>query len=322
MWANEDRGRYDRSKLRYPSDLIDNEWLLAAPLIPPAQRGGNKRTVEVREIVNGLMYILSTGCQWAALPKDLPARSTLHDCLDRWEHDGTLERIHHALYVQCRDRAGRDARTSQQFTSPWPPTRGAKPKQPPGARVWWRYPCAARTGCPSAQPGSAPGADYLSASQRQAAARTRQSTRVHQAQGEKACPANGNMPTLVLALKGVLSGGLSYPAKSVLGACFGGRPQHLGYQRRPGRLDHGTAMSASRWPNPHHIGHSQTGSYNASRQRSSNVARTPTFGWVTMSACSPGTTWTSTPPCATFRQIGKGSKSPPMAARKKVTFPG
>ena len=109
MWTNENRKRYDRSKLRYPSDLTDDEWLLTVPLIPPAKRGGNKRTVDVREVVDGLMYILSTGCQWAAIPKDLPARSTLHDYFDRWEYDGTLERIHHALYVQCREQAKRDA---------------------------------------------------------------------------------------------------------------------------------------------------------------------------------------------------------------------
>ena len=48
------------------------------------------------------MYILSTGCQWAALPKDLPPRSTVNDYFHRWEWDGTLDRIHHALYVQCR----------------------------------------------------------------------------------------------------------------------------------------------------------------------------------------------------------------------------
>ena len=65
MWTNENRGRYDRSKLRYPSDLTDEEWLIIGPLIPPAKRGGNKRTVVVREVVSGLMYILSTGCQWA-----------------------------------------------------------------------------------------------------------------------------------------------------------------------------------------------------------------------------------------------------------------
>ena len=69
MWSNENRARYDRSKLRYPSDLTDAEWALIEPLIPPAKRGGNKRTVNVREVVNGLMYVLSTGCQWRALPK-------------------------------------------------------------------------------------------------------------------------------------------------------------------------------------------------------------------------------------------------------------
>ena len=63
MWTNENRGRYDRSKLRYPSDLTDDEWALIGPLIPPAKRGGNKRTVVERSIVDGLMYILSTGCQ-------------------------------------------------------------------------------------------------------------------------------------------------------------------------------------------------------------------------------------------------------------------
>ena len=78
-------------------------------MIPPAKRGGNKRTVDLREVVNGLMYILSTGCQWAALPKDLARRSTVHEYLCRWEWDGTLERIHHALYVQCRELAGREA---------------------------------------------------------------------------------------------------------------------------------------------------------------------------------------------------------------------
>ena len=109
MWTNENRGRYDRSKLRYPSDMTDEEWALIAPLIPPAKRGGNKRTVIEREIVNGLMYILSSGCQWAALPKDLPPRSTVNDYFRLWTYDGTLDRIHHVLYVKCRDLAGREA---------------------------------------------------------------------------------------------------------------------------------------------------------------------------------------------------------------------
>jgi len=109
MWTNENRSLYDRSKLRYPSDLTDEEWALIEPLIPPAKRGGGKRTVNLREVVNGLMYVLSTGCQWRAIPKDLPPRSTVHGYLDLWQWDGTLDRIHHALYVQCRKKAGREA---------------------------------------------------------------------------------------------------------------------------------------------------------------------------------------------------------------------
>jgi transposase len=109
MWTTENRAKYDRSGLRYPSDLTDAEWLLIGPLIPPAKRGGNKRTVDERAIVNGVMYILSTGCQWAALPTDLPPRSTVNDYFRRWDDDGTLARIHHALYVQCREQAGREA---------------------------------------------------------------------------------------------------------------------------------------------------------------------------------------------------------------------
>src|ERR1700748_2105370 len=106
MWTLENRPRYDRRKLRYPSDLTDEEWALIGPLIPPAKKGGNKRTVDIRAVVNGVMYILSTGCQWAALPKDLPPRSTVNDYLRRWDDDRTLDRIHHALYVRCRELAG------------------------------------------------------------------------------------------------------------------------------------------------------------------------------------------------------------------------
>src|ERR1700751_391134 len=108
VWTNENRRLYDRSKLRYPSDLTGEEWALIEQLIPPAKRGGGKRTVNLREVVNGLMYVLSTGCQWRAIPKDLPPRSTVHGYFDLWNWDGTLDRIHHALYVQCRELANRE----------------------------------------------------------------------------------------------------------------------------------------------------------------------------------------------------------------------
>jgi transposase len=109
MWTVENRKRYDRSKLRYPSDLTDEEWRLIEPLIRPAKRGGRRREVDVREVLNGIMYVLSTGCQWRAIPKDFPPRSTVFAYLDLWSWDGTIERIHHELYVKCREHAGREA---------------------------------------------------------------------------------------------------------------------------------------------------------------------------------------------------------------------
>ena len=63
MWTTENRSRYERSRLRYPSDMTDAEWALIAGMIPPAKRGGNARTVKLREVVSGLLYVLGTGCQ-------------------------------------------------------------------------------------------------------------------------------------------------------------------------------------------------------------------------------------------------------------------
>src|SRR5215203_6176799 len=93
MWKPEHRAAADRRGLRYESDLTDAEWALIAPLIRPAKRGGRPWT----------------GCQWKALPKDLPPRSTVWEYLDLWDWDGTLGRIHHALYVEVREQAGREA---------------------------------------------------------------------------------------------------------------------------------------------------------------------------------------------------------------------
>jgi len=109
MWTAENRQRYNRDKLRYPSDMTDDEWSWVWPLIPPAKRGGGKRTVDLREVVNGIMYILSTGCQWRYIPSDLPPRSTVNGYLQRWEYDGTLEKLHYALYQECREQVDRQA---------------------------------------------------------------------------------------------------------------------------------------------------------------------------------------------------------------------
>jgi transposase len=109
MWTVKNRRRCDRSALRYPSDLTDDEWAHVESLTPPARRGGNKRHVDVREVMNGIKYVLSMGCRSRAIPKDLPLRSTLFDYLDLWSYDGTLDRIHYALYVECREQGEREA---------------------------------------------------------------------------------------------------------------------------------------------------------------------------------------------------------------------
>ena len=112
MWKPEHRLSAQRSGLRYPSDLTDAEWAIAEPMIPPARSGGRPRDVNVREVLNGIFYVLSTGCQWLALPKDLPPKSTVHHYFMLWDWDGTLERIHHALYVAVREHEGREASPS------------------------------------------------------------------------------------------------------------------------------------------------------------------------------------------------------------------
>ena len=93
MWKAETRRTYDRKGLRYPTDMTDAEWDRARPFVDIAPRGsGRQRRVVLREVLNAVFDILGTGCQWRALPKDLPPRSTVHDYFVRWQCDGTLGR--------------------------------------------------------------------------------------------------------------------------------------------------------------------------------------------------------------------------------------
>lgn len=110
MWTAENRKNYERKGLRYPSDMTDAEWALVEPLVDVPQRGqGRRRRVDLREVLNAVFYILETGCQWRALPRDLPPRSTVHDYFIRWQCDRTLIKLHHELYVQAREQAGKEA---------------------------------------------------------------------------------------------------------------------------------------------------------------------------------------------------------------------
>lgn len=109
MWTTENRPKYDRDRLRYPSDLTDMEWAEIEPMIAPAKRGGRRRSVNLREVMNGILYVLSTGCQWRALPRDLPPRSTVYEYFSLWSWDGTIKQMHDVLYVRCREALGREA---------------------------------------------------------------------------------------------------------------------------------------------------------------------------------------------------------------------
>jgi putative transposase len=94
----------------YPSDLTDEQWTILAPLIPPAhtQGGGRPREVEMREVVNTLLYLNRSGCQWDMLPHDVLPKSTAYDYFARWRDDGTWAKILGALREQTREQAGRE----------------------------------------------------------------------------------------------------------------------------------------------------------------------------------------------------------------------
>ena len=107
MWTPATREQHSRSDLRYSTDLTDAEWAVLEPLLPSANPLGRPRLWSLRDIVNGIFFVLRGGVPWRLLPKDLPPRSTVNDYLRRWDEDRTLDRIHHALYVLCREQAGR-----------------------------------------------------------------------------------------------------------------------------------------------------------------------------------------------------------------------
>ena len=101
-------GRYDACSPAKNATNSSSESTLSAGF-KFAGKSGRRREVNIREVLNAIFYVLSTGCQWQALPKDLPPKSTAHSYFMLWDWDGTLERAHHALYVATREREGREA---------------------------------------------------------------------------------------------------------------------------------------------------------------------------------------------------------------------
>jgi transposase len=96
----------------YASDLSEAQWGILEPLIPPAKTGGRPRSVNMREILKGIFYILRGGCAWRLLPHDFPAWSTVYDYLRKWRNEGVWERIVTTLRECLRLQAGRQATPS------------------------------------------------------------------------------------------------------------------------------------------------------------------------------------------------------------------
>src|SRR5438270_5404495 len=106
-WTEITRAQYRREGLRYASDQTDEEWGLIAPFMPERRWLGRPRTVDLRDVLNAILYILATGCQWRALPKDFPPRSTVQGYFYRWRDDGTWHYINRVLVKRAREAVGR-----------------------------------------------------------------------------------------------------------------------------------------------------------------------------------------------------------------------
>lgn len=96
----------------YPSDVTDAQWAILEPLIPAAKPGGRPQEIARREIVNGIFYVLRSGCPWRMLPHDFPNWSTIYLYFRQWKRDGTWERVHHALRRELRVSVGREPEPS------------------------------------------------------------------------------------------------------------------------------------------------------------------------------------------------------------------
>ena len=112
MWTEITRPQYERSGLRYASDLTDIEWKVIAPHLPVRKRHGRPRTTDLREVLNAILYMARTGCQWRMLPREFPPRSTVQRYFHAWRSDGTLRTLNHHLLMAAREAAGREASPS------------------------------------------------------------------------------------------------------------------------------------------------------------------------------------------------------------------
>src|SRR5256884_1962300 len=108
MWTEITRRKYQREGQRYASDLTDAEWALIAPQMPAVKRLGRPRETELRAVLDAILYIARTGCQWRMLPKDFPPFTTVQGYFYDWRDNGLFEKINFALLLQAREASGRE----------------------------------------------------------------------------------------------------------------------------------------------------------------------------------------------------------------------
>jgi putative transposase len=108
-WTAIARAEHNRDRLRFPSDLTDREWALIAPMVPAAKRGGRPRTTDMRDVVEAILFIASSGCQWRMLPGDFPPVSTVRGYFYRWRDSGLLETMNQLLAMAAREIEGKQA---------------------------------------------------------------------------------------------------------------------------------------------------------------------------------------------------------------------
>lgn len=101
-----------RSRMAYPTDLTDAQWKVIESLLPSRRGPGRPRRVDLREVLNGLMYLTRTGCQWRLLPHEFPYWGTVRYYFDQWTRDGTWIQINDALRERVRTQAGRNPQPS------------------------------------------------------------------------------------------------------------------------------------------------------------------------------------------------------------------
>ena len=109
MWTETTQQQYRRDGLRYASDVSDAEWAQIEALLPVPKRLGRPRTTQMRQVVNAMLYLLTTGCQWRLLPKEFPPFSTVQRFFYRWRDAGLWQTINHFLVMRTREAAGREA---------------------------------------------------------------------------------------------------------------------------------------------------------------------------------------------------------------------